>query len=250
VRHSYIDKYSNIDSPIHRLDARVKLIYSCIFILFVVFTPIEKFFSLALYGMLTFVLILFSRVPLMFVLRRSAVVIPFVIVISIFIPFLEKVDSAGYSLGILNSRWLIFWNIAAKSFLCVLTMILLVSTTKLSNLLKALERIKAPLIFIMILSFMYRYIFVVADELMRMQQAKKARSVGGSRWFHNKVLANMVGVLFLRTYERAENVYLAMNARGFNGTIKTLDNFSLRAVDYYFLVAMVVLLFLIRFVAK
>ena len=135
---------------------------------------------MALYGILTPTLILFSRVPLIFVLRRSAVVIPFVIVISIFISFLEKAGSEGYSLGILNSRWLIFWNIAGKSFLCILTMILLVSTTKLPNLLKALEKMKVPLIFIMILSFMYRYIFVATDELMRMQQAKKARSVGGS----------------------------------------------------------------------
>jgi len=214
-----------------------------------VFTPIEKFFSLALYGILTLTLILFSRVPLMFVLRRSSVAIPFVIVISIFIPFLEKAGSEGYSLGILNSRWLIFWNIAAKSFLCILTMILLVSTTKLPNLLKALEKMKVPLIFIMILSFMYRYIFVVTDELMRMQQAKKARSVGGSRWFHNKVLANMIGVLFLRTYERAENVYLAMSSRGFDGKIQTIDNFSFKLRDFYFLIAATGLLFFIRFLA-
>jgi cobalt/nickel transport system permease protein len=41
---------------------------------------------------------------------------------------------------------------------------------------------------------------------------------------HTKTLANIVGTLFLRSYERGEDVYLAMCARGFDGKIRTLHD--------------------------
>jgi cobalt/nickel transport system permease protein len=95
-----------------------------------------------------------------------------------------------------------------------------VATTRFSELLKAFEKLGCPKIITMIMSFMYRYIFVIEDELMKMKQAKESRSVGGSGFFHAKALANMLGTLFIRSYERAEAVYLAMCARGFDGDVK------------------------------
>ena len=110
-------------------------------------------------------------------------------------------------------------NILIKSYLSILCLILLVTTTKFSELLRAFEKLGCPKIITMIMSFMYRYIFVIEDELMKMRQAKESRSVGGSRYFHAKALANMLGTLFIRSYERAEAVYLAMCARGFDGSV-------------------------------
>jgi cobalt/nickel transport system permease protein len=86
---------------------------------------------------------------------------------------------------------------------------------------------------------MYRYIFVVQDELMKMHQAKQARTAGGSRRSHTRVLANMIGVLFMRTYERAELVYLAMCSRGFDGRVKTIGSFRLKMNDFCFLLIMI-----------
>ena len=83
---------------------------------------------------------------------------------------------------------------------------------------------------------------------MQMQQAKAARTVGGSYWFHTKVLANMIGMLFLRSYERAERVYLAMCSRGFTGTIRTISEPSLKIKDIAFLIVMLLVAMYIRFV--
>ncbi|MBL7197392.1 MAG: cobalt ECF transporter T component CbiQ [Candidatus Omnitrophica bacterium] len=245
MKHAYIDKHSNIDSLIHRLDPRIKIICLAAFILFVIFTRPTLFIAFVLYGTLMAILILLSKIPLGFILKRSLVVIPFVLMIAIFIPFFKQGEVAGgYSFGTLKltvtyEGLIIFWNILVKAYLCNLSMILLVSSTKLSGLLKALERLKVPSVFIMVLSFMYRYLFVVQDELMKMRQAKESRSVGGSRWFHTKVLANMLGVLFMRTYERGENVYLAMCSRGFDGKIRTIDGFQLKMKDFCFLLIMI-----------
>ncbi|MFH1594320.1 MAG: cobalt ECF transporter T component CbiQ [Candidatus Omnitrophota bacterium] len=252
MKHAYIDEHSNIDSYIHRLDPRIKIIALFAFILFVIITGPTSFIAFALYGALIGILILLSKIPLKFILKRSLVIIPFVVMTAVFIPFSKKGEIAGgYSFGtfkltVTYDGLIIFWNILVKAFLCILSMIVLITSTKLSDFLKALEKLRFPSVFIMILSFMYRYIFVLQDELMKMRQAKEARFVGGSRWFHTKVLANIVGVLFIRTYERGENTYLAMCSRGFDGKIKTMNSFQVRMKDLCFLLIMVGILTGIR----
>lgn len=252
MKHAYIDQHSDINSLIHRLNPRMKVISLFAFILFVIFTRPTSFIALVLYGALIAVLILLSKIPLGFILKKSLVIIPFVLMVAIFIPFLKKGEVAGgYSFGTLKltityDGLMIFWNILVKAYLCILSMILLITSTKLADLLKALEKLKVASIFVIILSFMYRYIFVVQDELMKMKQAKEARTTGGSRWLHTKVLANMLGVLFMKTYERAENVYLAMCSRGFDGQIKTIDVFPLQMKDFCFLLIIITLLTGIR----
>ncbi len=253
MRHGYIDEYSNLNSIIHYLDPRIKVINFIIFILFIIFTKPDSFITFGLYGLLIAILVLLSKIPVRFILKRSLNIIPFVLLIAIFIPFIKKGEIAGgYSFGTLKltvtyDGLMIFWNVLVKAYLSILCMILLMSSTKLPDLLRAFERLKCPKLITMVFSFMYRYIFVVQDELMQMGQARDSRSVGGSRWFRIKSLANMLGVLFIKTYERGENVYLAMCSRGFTGEIKTLDQFKLTKKDIYFLLTIVILLIVIRF---
>ena len=229
MNHSYIDKYSECESLIHKIDPRVKALVFIGFMLFVIFTPPSSAFAFFLYAGLLFLLIYLSKLPIGFVFLRSLTILPFVVMIAFFIPFMEEKNVYGVS------NLTFFKFILIKSYLCMLCMILLTSTTKFVVLLKALEKLKMPSVMVMILSFMYRYIFVVTDELMEMKRAKNARTVGGSSWFHLKALSNMVGVLFLRSYEKGEAVYMAMCARGFKGEIKTLDQLRVGKLDILFL---------------
>lgn len=252
MRHSFIDKYSDLPSFIHRIDPRIKIVTFFVFILFVIFTKPISFFTFALYGALIFFLILLSKVPLCFVFKRSLVIIPFVLMIAIFIPFLKRGEvQGGYSLGTLKltvtyGGLVIFWNVLVKSYLSILCMILLSTTTGFPILLKGIEKLRCPKIITMILAFMYRYIYVLGDELMRMKRAKDSRTVGGRKWLHIKALANMIGVLFMRAYERGEGVYLAMCSRGFDGQIRTFDQPRLVKRDVYFGLSVIMLLAFIR----
>lgn len=197
------------------------------------------------YAMFIFLLVFLSKIPITLVLRRSFSAIPFILIMSVFIIFIKPGEPVlEFSLGtvklsITNEGLAMFLNIAAKAYLCSLSMLLLILSTNFLNLLKALEKLKAPSILIMIISFMYRYLFVLEDELMRMKRAKDSRSVAGSRWFHARALANMLGVLFVRAYERAEDVYLAMCARGFDGQIRTIYDYKLGTKDFIFLTAII-----------
>jgi cobalt/nickel transport system permease protein len=256
MKHAYIDKYSKLNSIIHQLDARVKIISLFLFVFFVIFTRPTQFYTFILYGIVITLLFLLSKIPPSFIFKRSLVVIPFVLMVALFIPFLKKGEIAGgYSFGSLKltityDGLIVFWNILVKAYLCILIMILLTASTSFSELLKAFEKLKLPPIFIMILSFMYRYIFVVQDELMKMIQAKEARTIGGSTPSHIKVFTNMIGILFMRAYERAEAVYLAMCSRGFEGKIRTVSSFQLKRKDFYFLLVMISILLGIKMFGK
>lgn len=258
MRHSYIDEYSSVNSLITRLDPRIKICTFFAFILFIILTPLESSHNLhtfGLYAIFIIILVLLSKIPIGFVLKRSLVVIPFAFMIAIFIPFFEKGHIIKeFSLGTLKialtyEGLIIFLNCFIKSYLSILCIILLVGTTKFSNLLKAFEKLGGHKLIIMVIAFMYRYIFVVQDELMKMKQAREIRSLNKLRWFYTKVSANIVGVLFIRAYERAESVYLAMCSRGFDGKIRIINDFKLRLIDFFFFLAVFIVLVTIRLIA-
>ena len=172
--------------------------------------------------------------------------------VTIFIPFLKPDDAGGsYSLGIgglrvYQSGLMVFWNVLVKSFIAILSVTLLSSTTPFSKLLHGFEQLKVPKVFIMLASFAYRYMFVLVDEMDRMKRARDCRCYGGKWLWHSKVIGQMIGTLFLRSYQRAERVYVAMVSRGFDGRAVTLGQTHLRRSDYLVAAAIVGLLVFLR----
>ena len=121
-----------------------------------------------------------------------------------------------------------FATIALKSWLSVQVALLLTFTTPFHDLVDALRRLRLPLVMVGIISFMYRYLAVLGEEGSRMLRARAARSAvvgsggGGSLAWRARTTGGMVGALFLRSYERSERIYAAMQARGFEGTLRHL----------------------------
>lgn len=240
MKHAFLDQYSELDSLIHRLDPRTKALAMLAFVLVVMATPPTAWPAFALGTVLMAGLILIARLPPLYVLKRSAVVAPFVLMIALFLPFFEGGQVAGsYNIGwwrvsIPYDRLLVLWNVVVKSWLSALSLILLSATTPFPRLLKGLQRLGVPRVMVMILSFMYRYLFVLVDEAMRMGRARESRGLGGSRVRQIRTLGNMIGTLFLRSYERGERVYQAMLARGFDGEMRTLSELRFGRADLCF----------------
>jgi cobalt/nickel transport system permease protein len=119
-------------------------------------------------------------------------------------------------------------SILLKSWLSVQAALLLAYTTPFPALIEALRSLRLPLIMVAIVSFMYRYLAVLGSEAGRMNRARAARSAGEGRGtggrlaWRARVTGSLVGSLFLRSYERSERVYAAMQARGFDGTVRGL----------------------------
>ncbi len=240
MQHSFLDQYSERASLVHGLDPRTKLVAAFVFILAVALTPPDMWPSYAIYAGLLVVCLAASRVPPRYVLRRSLVIIPFVAAIAVFVPFFHNGQIAGsYSLGgwqlsVTYDGLQVLRNILVRAWLSITALVLLAATTRMNELLHAMEMLHLPRVLVMILSFMYRYIFVLVDEVMRLKMARASRNFGsgGSRLWRIRVVGNMIGTLFIRSYERAERVYAAMVSRGFDGQSRTLRRLRLGRADF------------------
>ena len=115
--------------------------------------------------------------------------------------------------------------------------VLLVLTTPWADLLKSLQAIRVPQVFILVLAMTYRYIFLFLHLANGMFEARKSRVVartsGGEqrRW-----IAGSMGNLLNRSVKMSNDVYGAMVARGFTGTIRSLQAYRMRASDWAALV--------------
>ena len=201
MRHEFLDRYSRIDSPIHRLPAMAKLWTSFCIIVVIISIPLRFPLLLACMGALLFVVLFLSRIPLLFIVKRLL--------------FLETFTIGIALLTLLRPNGAVeFFSIFTRSTLCLITVILLSNSTPYSELLNAMKRLKFPALILTILALMYRYIFVLIDEMERMVRARESRSFTSTRMSKWMVLASLIGQLFIRSTERAERIYAAMSARG------------------------------------
>jgi cobalt/nickel transport system permease protein len=194
-------QHSQSDSPIHRLPAALKLGLALVIIVATVLAPVQwRAWFIGVAGLLVLTMWL-SRLPLFFFFRRVLVLSPFVLGVVLV--------NAFQPTGRVN--WL---GVAAKSVLCLLTVILVSNTTPFSQILRVLSFIRVPALLITTIALMHRYLFVLMDESERMRRARASRTFTCGRRFHWRALATVVGQLFIRASERAERIYDAMCARG------------------------------------
>ncbi|RME94706.1 MAG: hypothetical protein D6766_05120 [Verrucomicrobia bacterium] len=110
-------------------------------------------------------------------------------------------------------------NLFLKATLSLWALSLLIHTTPLPELLAGLRRLGVPSLWLGSLAFWGRYYAVLATEWERLQLARRSRSFSRNRALRFRVLANALGLLFVRAYERAEKVHRAMLARGYRGEL-------------------------------
>jgi cobalt/nickel transport system permease protein len=110
-------------------------------------------------------------------------------------------------------------SVSLKALLCLIMLNLLVLTTPVPALLRGLKTLKMPPLLVAILASMYRYIEVLAQEFSTMRRAAAARNLTARPQGQRRVIGNMIGALFIRTYSRGERIHQAMLARGYTGTL-------------------------------
>jgi cobalt/nickel transport system permease protein len=203
-----------------------------------------------------------SRLGLDFSLRRSFLAAPFALaaVSAIFSPIgapLAEWHLGGLTLIPTDAGLLRFASILVRSWLSVQAAILLVATTRFPDMIHAFEHLRVPAILTTIVSFLYRYLFVLTDEVMRLMRAREARSAaapgarsGRSVVWRAKVAGNMAGQLFLRSYERSDRVYNAMLARGYTGQLRTLNAHVMKSSDWSFAALFMVSILMLQLIGR
>jgi len=241
MHHAHIDKFSFKDSPIHRLDSRVKFLVVLIFTAIALSLPRTSPGILVYYAIGPFTILVLGRVPLKFAFKQILIVSPFILVLALSCPFYDRntVSTAfGPFVWQISTGWLRCFSILGKFIVTMMALIALVSTTRFADLLTALQKLTVPRQLIIQLGFLYRYIFVLIDrahQILRARSGRKLQSLGFKAEL--KTASSMLGSLFIRSIDTAEHINIAMQARGFNGNWRSLSRLRFRRCDLFFILA-------------
>jgi cobalt/nickel transport system permease protein len=233
------EAFASGDSLISGLDPRVKLVV--VFLFSVVVAVSNRFVVLMLALALSLCIVLLARVPMRQLLRRLVPVNIFVLFLWLFLPFTlkgEPIFSVGPLVGT-HEGVLYAARISLKSNAIVAALIALVGSTSILTLGHAMHELKVPGKIVHLFFFTYRYVHVIHREYLRLVSAMKVRGFRPGTNMHTyKTYAYLVGMLLVRSADRAERVRNAMLCRGFRGRLYSLSEFSLKTSDVISLIVM------------
>jgi cobalt/nickel transport system permease protein len=234
----FLDPYHEGRSLIHQLDSRIKLVLALAYILASALTPAGAW---PIYIILLAILLgveVLSEESIGFYFKRSLLALPFVLAAVPLIFTLPGQPLFAWLLGGIQITISLpglerFLSVLIKSWISVQMAIVLTTTTPFPDFLLALRALRMPRLLVAVIGLMWRYLFVLADEALRLSRARAARSgVSGDRsgksgdgliW-RAKVTGGMVGNLFLRSFERSDRIYVAMLSRGYDGEVRNLPH--------------------------
>lgn len=217
----YLDTLSRADSPLHRLDPRAKVITTVIFILTVVSFPRYALSALIPFFIFPVVLIAVSGLPAGYLMKKVLMVLPLAAVIAVFNPVIDRQTLFYIGPLAVSGGWVSFLSIVIRFFLTVTAAFVLIASCGFDAVCLALSKLGLPKPFVVQLMFLYRYIFVLAEESERMVSAAALRSAS-SRNMKLGVFVPLSGHLLLRTLDRSQRIYLAMCSRGFDGRLRLI----------------------------
>lgn len=231
----HLDEFSVGNSFFHRLDPRIK---------FAVFTPLVFVIALssnlrvgALFLLVAVICVFLARLSFKQIISRLLVVNVFVLFLWFTLPLSIK-GTALFDIGP--------WQITAEglSYTAAITLkanaiflltISILGTSEIFALVHALDHFKVPKRLIYLFFFFYRYITVLHQEYSGVRSAVKARGFVPGTDFHTwRTYAYMVGMLFVKSYERSKRIYQAMTLRGFRGYFPLITHFHIHTCDIMF----------------
>ena len=166
------DRYQAGDSLIHRLDPRVKVVMTILFILSNVLLPDGAWMGFLLAFAFVLVIIWLAGLRPGFVISRSFLAIPFTLAAITVIFTTPGAPVFSFTLG----PWTFtptdvglvrFFSIVTRSILSVQMAIVLTAATQFPDLIHALRHLRLPSVLVSVIAFMYRYLFVLSDEVLR-----------------------------------------------------------------------------------
>ena len=256
------DRYHEKESFVHHLDPRVKTIVTVVFIVSNALLPDGAWIAFVLAWLFVLAANFASGLGGGYTFKRSFIVLPFALVaVTVLFSIPGKVLTSFHflmwDLAISDAGLLRFVSILIRSWLSVQMAILLVASTRFPDLIHALEHLHVPAILTTIIAFLYRYLFVLVDEVYRLLRARESRSAaksgqrsGGSVAWRARVAGNMAGQLFLRSYERSDRIYNAMVSRGYSGRLYTLNPHEMKSRDYLVTALAIFVIFIMQILGR
>ena len=159
-------------SPLHRVDARAKLLLTVVYLVTMLSMPLEAFSGLLLYAVYPILAAQAAGLRYGDLFRRSLVVLPFVALVGLFniLYYRETVFTVGPVA--VTRGWIDFLSILLRGLLSVQALLLLILTTGYYRLCRNMQRMGLPSVFASQLLFVYRYLYVLTEEALEMSMAR------------------------------------------------------------------------------
>ena len=227
-----LGQYYPAQSPLHKLDPRIKLILAMLYI--VAAFLCKNLLGFAVLAATALLLILISRVPLKTVLRSLRVIV-FVLLFTVMINlFMTKDPDAAplislwifevYTKGLYSALFIairIFCMIIGTCMLLTYTTTPIALTDALERLLSPLRLLKLPVHeFSMMMSIALRFIPTIMEEAEKIMAAQKARGAGFTEGNLIKRIKSLIPILiplFASVFRRAFELATAMTCRCYRG---------------------------------
>ena len=211
-----LDTFANQDQWMNRLHPLVKLFLTILYITVTVSFSryqLAGLLCMAIYPLAGFMI---GEISFAGCLRRLRIVLPLVCMVGIFNPLFDRevvlhIGSIAVTGGVLSMITLMI-----KGVLTVLASYLLIVTTSIEKICRALRMIHVPKVLVTEILLIYRYVTVLLSEAGRITQAYSLRAPG-QKGVAFKAWGPLLGQMLLRSMDRAEVLYESMCIRGFSG---------------------------------
>ena len=243
------ERYSDINSPLHRWEIRVKLISLFILIVSIV---IAGEVSQALAGLIvSMLLIQISGLPLRHVLRFMKWPFIFLLPLLVILPITTDGETLlSYHFLTLSRQGLHLGLLfMIRGIAAALLALIMAGTAPFNMNINALKSLGVPGPLTQIFLFAYRYIFLLNEDLQTMRRSLASKgfeirsSVRSAR-----IMAMAVAMLLIRSYERSEDVFNAMLSRGYQGRLPSSQKMMIEGIDLLKGFSVVAAALLIQFV--
>jgi cobalt/nickel transport system permease protein len=221
------------DSPLRRLDPRWKLAGLVLAAGAVVALQTLPAAGIALAGSLG--LACLGRLPRRWVLSRIGTVALLIAPFLLLLPLVHSDTAPAWRVGSVQlsvEGVRLACLIALKTLALVILLLVLLTTSPLTETLKAAQALHVPSLLVQVAALTYRYVFVLNAELARLRLALRVRGYRNRLALHSyRTAGHVAGTLLVRGYERGERVGQAMRCRGFAGRFRSLSDWHTRAAD-------------------
>jgi cobalt/nickel transport system permease protein len=247
----HLEEFAEGNSFFHRLDPRVKFLTILPYIIVIAIMQGLKGPSLALF--LSLIMVALTHIDMKKLLNRLLVVNTFIFLLWIFLPFSYPGDTVFHIASLKASRegFLYVLSITLKANAIVLATIAILGTSEVFSLAHALVHLKVPPKLVHLFFFFYRYISVLHEEYTRLRNAMAIRAFKAKTNMHTyRTYAYLIGMLIVKSYDRSQRIYKAMQCRGFQGKFPIISHFELKRGDILFGIFMSLITLLVGIIYK
>lgn len=220
----HLDQLATVPSPVTRAAPAARVLVTTVVAVGTAALPLGAWPHLAWLAVVAGALVAAARLPVTLLVRRLAGPFVFVLLASAGLLFLvpgTPVVRIG-PVAITDAGVQRFGFVLARASVALTTAVVLVSTTSFPELLQALRNLRLPTVVTTALGLGYRLLYLLVDEIERMQRASRSRNAGSGAASRRRVLVGITAAALARAFTRGERTHRAMLARGYVGDLPSL----------------------------